>query len=104
MTFPHVPVARGRRLASSRYRASGLVPSSLALTPGQVEAITVIHERMREAAIAEGERFVEAERLLADAFRGHSVTEASSARRASPSGSSSRGLRAECVQSMNRTT
>ena len=50
---------------------------ALALTPGQVEAITVIHERMREAAIAEGERFIEAERVLEDAFRSHSVTEAS---------------------------
>ena len=49
---------------------------ALALTPGQVEAITVIHERMREAAIAEGERFIEAERVLEDAFRSHSVTEA----------------------------
>lgn len=50
---------------------------ALALTPWQVEAITVSHERMREAAIAEGERFIEAERVLEDAFRSHSVTEAS---------------------------
>ena len=50
---------------------------ALALTPGQVEAITAIHEPMREAAIAEGERFIEAERVLEDAFRSHSVTEAS---------------------------
>ena len=48
-----------------------------ALAPEQVEAITAIHERMREAAIAEGERFIEAERALEDAFRSHSVTEAS---------------------------
>ena len=50
---------------------------ALALTPGQVEAITALHERMREAAIAEGERFIEAERALEEAFRSHSVTEAS---------------------------
>ena len=50
---------------------------ALALTPGQVDAIIAIHERMREAAIAEGERFIEAERALEDAFRSHSVTEAS---------------------------
>ena len=50
---------------------------ALALAPEQVEAITAIHERMREAAIAEGERFIEAERALEDAFRSHSVTEAS---------------------------
>lgn len=50
---------------------------ALALAPEQVEAITAIHARMREEAIAEGERFIEAERALEDAFRSHSVTEAS---------------------------
>ena len=45
------------------------------LTREQVSAITAIHERMREAAIAEGETFIAAERALDDAFRAGTVTE-----------------------------
>ena len=44
------------------------------LTREQVSAITAIHERMREAAIAEGETFIAAERALDDAFRAGTVT------------------------------
>ena len=47
------------------------------LTREQVAAITAIHERMREAAIAEGTHFVAAERALDDAFRDGTVTEES---------------------------
>ena len=47
------------------------------LTPEQVEAVTAIYERMRAAAIAEGERFLEAEQALEDAFRANAVTEES---------------------------
>ena len=50
---------------------------ALALNSKQMEAITAIYGRMREAAVAEGERFIEAERALEKAFRSHSVTEAS---------------------------
>ena len=45
------------------------------LTPEQVEAVTSIYERMRAAAIAEGERFLDAEQVLEDAFRASTVTE-----------------------------
>ena len=45
------------------------------LTREQVTAITAIHERMREAAVAEGEHFIAAERVLEDAFRAGAVTE-----------------------------
>ena len=47
------------------------------LTREQVTAITAIHERMREAAVAEGEHFIAAERSLEDAFRAGTVTEKS---------------------------
>ena len=47
------------------------------LTPEQVEAVTAIYERVREAAIAEGERFLAAEQALEDAFRAGAVTEES---------------------------
>ena len=47
------------------------------LTREQVTAITAIHERMREAAVAEGEHFIAAERALEDAFRAGRVTEKS---------------------------
>ena len=47
------------------------------LTREQVTAITAIYERMREAAIAEGEHFIAAERALDDAFRAGAVTEKS---------------------------
>ena len=47
------------------------------LTREQVTAITAIYERMREAAVAEGEHFMAAERALEDAFRAGTVTEAS---------------------------
>ena len=43
----------------------------------QVSAITAIHERMREAAIAEGEYFIAGERALEDSFRAGTVTETS---------------------------
>ena len=43
----------------------------------QVEAVTAIYERMRAAAIAEGERFLKAEQALENAFRANSVTEES---------------------------
>ena len=45
------------------------------LTLEQVTAITAIYERMREAAVAEGEHFIAAERALEDAFRAGAVTE-----------------------------
>ena len=45
------------------------------LTREQVTAITAIHERMREAAVAEGEHFIAAEWALEDAFRAGAVTE-----------------------------
>ena len=47
------------------------------LTREQVSAITAIYERMREAAMAEGETFIAAERALDDAFRAGTVTEES---------------------------
>ena len=47
------------------------------LTREQVTAISAIHERMREAAIAEGTHFIAAERALEDAFRAGAVTEES---------------------------
>lgn len=47
------------------------------LTREQVSAITTVYERMREAAIAEGEHFIAAERALDDAFRAGTVTEES---------------------------
>lgn len=47
------------------------------LTHEQVSAITAVYERMREAAIAEGEHFIAAERALDDAFRAGTVTEES---------------------------
>ena len=47
------------------------------LTREQVTAITEIYERMREAAVAEGEHFIAAERALEDAFRAGAVTEKS---------------------------
>ena len=45
------------------------------LTPEQVLAVTEIYEHMRAKAIAEGERFIAAERALEDAFRTRTVTE-----------------------------
>ena len=50
---------------------------AIPLAPEQVEAITAIYARMREAAIAEGERFIAAEQTLEDAFRAATVTEES---------------------------
>ncbi len=47
------------------------------LTRVQVTVITAVYERMREAAIAEGEHFIAAERALEDAFRAGAVTEES---------------------------
>ena len=47
------------------------------LTHEQVSAITAVYERMREAAVAEGEHFIAAERALDDAFRAGTVTEES---------------------------
>ena len=47
------------------------------LTREQVSEITAVYERMREAAIAEGEHFIAAERALEDAFRAGTVTEKS---------------------------
>ena len=47
------------------------------LTPEQVNAVTAIYERMRAAAIAEGERFLAAEQALEDAFRAGAVTKES---------------------------
>ena len=47
------------------------------LTREQVSAITAIYERMREAAIAEGESFIASERALEDAFRAGTITEKS---------------------------
>ena len=47
------------------------------LTREQVSVITAVYERMREAAIAEGEHFIAAERALEDAFRAGTVTEES---------------------------
>ena len=47
------------------------------LTHEQVSAITAIHERMREAAIAEGEIFIAGEQALDDAFRAGTVTQES---------------------------
>ena len=49
----------------------------IALTLEQVEAITSIYERMRMAAIAEGERLLKAEQALENAFRANTVTEES---------------------------
>ena len=49
--------------------------NQIPLTPEQVAVITRIYESMREAAITEGERFIEAERSLEDAFRAGIVTE-----------------------------
>ena len=45
------------------------------ITREQVSAIGAIHERMRTAAILEGERFIARERTLEDAFRAGTVTE-----------------------------
>ena len=45
------------------------------LTTEQVAVITRIYESMREAATTEGERFIEAERSLEDAFRAGIATE-----------------------------
>ena len=45
------------------------------LTPEQVEAVTAIYKRMRVAAVAEGERFLDAEQNLEDAFRAGTATE-----------------------------
>ena len=45
------------------------------LTLEQVEAVTAIYERMRAAAIVEGDRFLEAEHALEDAFRANAVTQ-----------------------------
>ena len=50
---------------------------AIRLTPEQVEAVTAIYGRMREAAIAEGERFIEAEQTLENAFRVRTVTKES---------------------------
>ena len=47
------------------------------LTLEQVEAVTSTYERMRAAAIAEGERFVSAEQALEEAFRADEVTQES---------------------------
>ena len=47
------------------------------LTREQVSAITAVYERMREAAIAQGEHFIATERALEDAFRAGAVTEKS---------------------------
>lgn len=47
------------------------------LTPEQVKAVTAIYERMRAAAIAEGERFLAAEQALEEAFRADAVTQES---------------------------
>jgi len=47
----------------------------IALTPGQVEAIVGIYERMRARAIAEGERYIAHEQALEEAFRARTVTE-----------------------------
>ena len=47
------------------------------LTPGQVDAVTPIYERMRAAASAEGKRFIAAEQALEDAFRAGTMTEKS---------------------------
>ena len=47
------------------------------LTREQVSAITAIHERMREAAIAEGEIFIAGEQALDDAFRAGMVAQES---------------------------
>ena len=47
------------------------------LAPEQVDAVTAIHERMRAAAIAEGERFIAAEQALDNAFGAGTVTEES---------------------------
>lgn len=49
----------------------------IALTPGQVEAIVGIYERMRAQAIAEGERYIAHEQALEEAFRARTVTEES---------------------------
>ena len=51
--------------------------NQIPLTPEQVEAVAGIYEGMREAAIAEGERFVAAEQALEEAFRADEVTEES---------------------------
>ena len=51
--------------------------AEIPLTPEQVSAITAIHERMREAAIAEGKYFVANEQALEDAFRAGTITEKS---------------------------
>ena len=50
---------------------------AIPLTREQVSAITAIYKRMREAAIAEGQTFIAAERALDDAFRAGTVTVAS---------------------------
>ena len=47
------------------------------LSRAQVSAITAIYERMRAAAIAEGEHFIAGERALENAFRAGTVTEES---------------------------
>ena len=47
------------------------------LTREQVSAITAIYERMREAAIAEGEYIIAGERALEDAFRAATLPEKS---------------------------
>lgn len=49
----------------------------IALTPGHVEAIIGIYERMRARAIAEGERYIAHEQTLEEAFRARTVTEES---------------------------
>lgn len=50
---------------------------AIPLTPEQVETITAMYDRMREAAIVEGERFIAAEQTLEAAFRAGMVTEES---------------------------
>jgi hypothetical protein len=50
--------------------------AELALSEQQVEAITPILERMRRDAIAEGERFIAAERVVEVLFRERKVDEA----------------------------
>ena len=50
---------------------------AIPLTPEQVETVAAIFERMREAAVVEGERFIAAEQALEDAFRANTVTEGS---------------------------
>jgi Spy/CpxP family protein refolding chaperone len=46
----------------------------LELTPEQVAAIQAIHAEMQAEAVAAGERLIEAERALSDAFTGEGLT------------------------------